>query len=135
MSESINAGEAMRDAAVKKAEVMCLGLHIDSARRIISALRALPLPEAKPDPRDDALAKARDALRAFLHLVTPGPNDDDRDGLEGLPDSFQFELVWAPNADIRNAPKEQFQDPTITAGQIRRARAALAALDAAKGAE
>lgn len=86
------------------------------------------------DPRDEAMAKAREALKAFLHLVTPGPNDDGLGGLEGLPDSFQFELVWAPNADVKNAPKEQFQDPTITAGQIRRACSALAALDAAKGA-
>jgi hypothetical protein len=76
MSEARRAAEAMREAAANACKARAVrgeqargGMgqifaytQDDEALACESTIRALPLPEATPDPRDDALAKAREAL-------------------------------------------------------------------------
>lgn len=63
----------------------------------------------------------REALRSVLHLLKPsiGPDSDGEDALHGLPDCHLFQLCWGD--------EHNHDEPQITAGQLRRARAALAA--------
>lgn len=48
--------------------------NAETARLIASNIRALPLPEAKPDPRDAALAKAREVLHSARRFIDPYAN-------------------------------------------------------------
>ena len=62
------------------------------------------------------------SLKSFVHLAAY--DDEGPDLLRDLPDSHVFELTWA--AGQGDDAKSDY--PMITAGQIRRARAVIAAL-------
>ena len=59
------------------------------------------------------------ALRVFFRQVAKAAGD-----LEGLPDGHAFEIVWVCDEDV------EFTNGFITAGMIRRARAATNGIDA-----
>ena len=61
-------------------------------------------------------ARLREALKCFKHLA-------EGEVFDGLPDSHIFELVWAHDEEDRLIDGER--NPLVTAGQLRRARAAL----------
>ena len=65
-----------------------------------------------------------DALKPFVHLFSR--NMDGADPIAGLPDCHLHELTWAADdddLDFDEGDKRLY--PTITTGQLRRARAAL----------
>ena len=66
------------------------------------------------DERD----RLRAALKCFAHLSAG-------EVFDGLPDSHLFELVWVRDEGNRIPDEDGGIAPTVTAGQLRRARAAL----------
>lgn len=86
----ITAVEAMREAAARECERVSVKIYahedagLSSEEICAAAIRTLPLPlpGAKPDPRDDALAKAREALknvRQILQWAVDGDEVDQQD--------------------------------------------------------
>lgn len=81
-------------------------------------------------PIEDALAEA---LRPFLNLFAKDDEGQPSDELEGLPDGHAFEVVWRSENGFGSPPEKPDQSaPWISAGQVRRARAALRAYEESK---
>ena len=83
---------------------------------LVEAVKAITARAEKAERERDALAEA---IKPFLYLKNPDP-DEDGDPLEGLPDGHGFTVVWDFESEVGSC---QF-----TAGQIRRARAAIRAM-------
>lgn len=65
--------EAMREMAASKIDALAMTLHGNAGDEMVeaaAAIRALPLPEAALDPRDEALAKAKEALEFYANPET-----------------------------------------------------------------
>lgn len=116
----MNQAEQMREAAAEcalqcKARDMNIGLHgsISLMRNDINAaIRALPLPEPTPDARNDALAKASEALKPFACIAETIAR--------GVPDQWLLEGAYRDGV---------FQG--VTNGDFRRGYEALAAINTA----
>ena len=89
------------------------------------ALRAAIRATTCPEPTDALVERERDALaqaiKPFLYLKDP---EIEGDPLEGLPDGHGFNVVW--DFDSEDGACQ------FTAGQIRRARAAIRAMRSEK---
>ena len=69
MNHPTDPAVAMREACAKLAHDILSDEGMDTIARIIAKLlRAIPIPAAQPDPRDEALRLAREALEESLSL-------------------------------------------------------------------
>ena len=82
-------------------------------------------PKIATGPSDrEIIAALVEALKPFVHLFSR--NMDGADPIAGLPDSHLHELIWAADDDDLDFDEgDKRLEPTITTGQLRRARAAL----------
>ena len=135
MTHPTDLAAAMREAAAQVADTQsgrCDGYTYDggagsscydqACSEIAATIRALPLPAAQPDPRDEALRLAREALAPFgkSRKMFSGHRPYDEPNLS---DSFGLEIFMATTEDGKC---------DFTLGQFRRAKRALAAIDALK---
>lgn len=93
---------------------------------LVNAFRSGSLvPVERVRELEKAAANLNKALRPFLFLFERDEFGREDDQLDGLPDAHGFEVVWETD-DMDKAP-------IITVGQVKRAREAVAALQALKG--